>query len=755
MKTRAILFAVLAALAAIPAAAQVPQFPQTLQPNTVVGRLGIGPGPAQDIPFSSILQTGGAVLTALTPTSQVKGDCTTDDSTALNNLLATSNTSVLLPNPPGGCYAIANSISIGNGSVSAGSTVDNVVLAGVAVSGGNSIIDPAAKTIKIKWIGASGGTMLKLNGPGTFGLKNLELDANNGTASICGTFNHIYRSNIENVTCSQPRAGGTGFQHYAYPAQSTVFIGACDNHWANLFVNSNGFTGVTAYDIGNHTLSGIAFDVCRDTFDNVVDTINNDAGSIGLQLNALDAVTFKNFFSSCPTTTGALSCFALKIVPPGAGQPAISFPTNVTFIAPAFVGQYSIPNNQSTWVGNIFFAGNFSQYNWAYGIPLPANSFGQLQGQLTNGQMLGSVTRAVTSTTDTITAADSNRIVTYNNASTIGVIIPQSYPQTIFGPKFRFFPQNLGAGNLTLNTYNSGTAVVGGTPGGLPTITFTSAGALTITGSPITITAAGGGGSTLLTQAASFAAQINGNANLTAAGISATSNGNNVYISLPLSGVYASVVTMASNGGTTMTNVGSSFINNANNITLGQNQSGICEADGTNWWCVVDTTGVIGGAFQSGMGVGPLPVAGKIFTTSGTAATAAGTTEQTLATYSLPASALDIAGRRLRIKGVFNKNISNADNITSTIYFGAKTFTTGTFSAVGTVAELTMDVVKAGSNSQIVTATGVVGVTPLASTVVAGTETDTNAIVIKATCTDAVNSAGDCVLWDFSVEYLN
>jgi hypothetical protein len=52
MKTRAILFAVLAALAAIPAAAQVPQFPQTLQPNTVVGRLGIGPGPAQAIPFA-------------------------------------------------------------------------------------------------------------------------------------------------------------------------------------------------------------------------------------------------------------------------------------------------------------------------------------------------------------------------------------------------------------------------------------------------------------------------------------------------------------------------------------------------------------------------------------------------------------------------------------------------------------------------------------------------------------------------------
>lgn len=34
-----------------PAAAQVPNWPQTLPANTVVGRLGIGPGPAQAIPF--------------------------------------------------------------------------------------------------------------------------------------------------------------------------------------------------------------------------------------------------------------------------------------------------------------------------------------------------------------------------------------------------------------------------------------------------------------------------------------------------------------------------------------------------------------------------------------------------------------------------------------------------------------------------------------------------------------------------------
>lgn len=51
-KLRALAFA--AALLPATAAAQVPQYPQTLPPNTVVGRLGSGSGPAQAIPFATL-----------------------------------------------------------------------------------------------------------------------------------------------------------------------------------------------------------------------------------------------------------------------------------------------------------------------------------------------------------------------------------------------------------------------------------------------------------------------------------------------------------------------------------------------------------------------------------------------------------------------------------------------------------------------------------------------------------------------------
>lgn len=66
-------------LIAAPAAAQVPNFPQTLPANTVVGRLGIGPGPAQAIPFATFqkfLSTAGQNLVYAGPASGGTGSAT-------------------------------------------------------------------------------------------------------------------------------------------------------------------------------------------------------------------------------------------------------------------------------------------------------------------------------------------------------------------------------------------------------------------------------------------------------------------------------------------------------------------------------------------------------------------------------------------------------------------------------------------------------------------------------------------------------
>jgi hypothetical protein len=76
---------------AVPALAQIPTLPQTLPANTVVGRTGIGPGPAQVIPFSLLIQNLANTSNswqalqsfnagiAIGPTNQVPAITTTHD----------------------------------------------------------------------------------------------------------------------------------------------------------------------------------------------------------------------------------------------------------------------------------------------------------------------------------------------------------------------------------------------------------------------------------------------------------------------------------------------------------------------------------------------------------------------------------------------------------------------------------------------------------------------------------------------------
>lgn len=152
---------------------------------------------------------------------------------------------------------------------------------------------------------------------------------------------------------------------------------------------------------------------------------------------------------------------------------------------------------------------------------------------------------------------------------------------------------------------------------------------------------------------------------------------------------------------------------------------------------------------------GPFGPTGQLYTTTATQATAGGTAEQTLATYSLPANALDQAGRRVRIRAAFHC-ATNANNKTMKLYFGASVITTPTAATSNKNAFLTLDVVKSGASTQIVWGTGQVDTTAVTPYVNAsGSDTDTAAIVIKATGTDGTDSAGDIVLDAFSVEYVS
>ena len=136
-------------------------------------------------------------------------------------------------------------------------------------------------------------------------------------------------------------------------------------------------------------------------------------------------------------------------------------------------------------------------------------------------------------------------------------------------------------------------------------------------------------------------------------------------------------------------------------------------------------------------------------------ATGADTTEDVLATYSLPANTLKAAGgRMLRIRAWF-KLAANANNKTMKLYFGGQTIATPTAATNAKNAYLELNVFRLGASSQCVVGVGQVDVTPVTPfTNNAATETDTAAIVIKATGQSGTGTASDVICTAMVVEMI-
>lgn len=145
---------------------------------------------------------------------------------------------------------------------------------------------------------------------------------------------------------------------------------------------------------------------------------------------------------------------------------------------------------------------------------------------------------------------------------------------------------------------------------------------------------------------------------------------------------------------------------------------------------------------------------GLLFSNPTPVPTGTGTAEQFLSTYNLPASYLTRVGQTIRIRATFSY-AANTNNRTPKIYFGTTVTKTGTVNATsGGSGALECIVTKSGSSTQNATCIGLDGVTNVVQTFIAGTETDTAAIAIRASCTDGTSSAADCTLNNFIVESL-
>jgi hypothetical protein len=158
---------------------------------------------------------------------------------------------------------------------------------------------------------------------------------------------------------------------------------------------------------------------------------------------------------------------------------------------------------------------------------------------------------------------------------------------------------------------------------------------------------------------------------------------------------------------------------------------------------------------QIGGSTGVMTATGKAFSVTGTAATTGTTVEQTLATYTLPANAMNAAGRRVRITAQFQK-LGTSSGVVARIYFGSTTFTMASDTLINSTEVLTVNANElATANTQIVWAAGTVGTTAISGFNSIGTNATASPIVINATCQNLASNAGDCQLNDFAVEFMN
>jgi hypothetical protein len=139
---------------------------------------------------------------------------------------------------------------------------------------------------------------------------------------------------------------------------------------------------------------------------------------------------------------------------------------------------------------------------------------------------------------------------------------------------------------------------------------------------------------------------------------------------------------------------------------------------------------------------------------------AADTTDDTLFTYTLPASAFDVAGRSITVTA-FGKFAANGNNKTVKLFFGASTIaTTGVLTTNAGGWQIQAEIVKvgaAGANTQIAQGQFIAAATHGGVNVpVTPTEVESGPIVIKVTgASPTTGAASDVVGQFFQVNVMN
>lgn len=158
--------ALLALLSAVPAFGQggIANFPQTVPPQTVVGRLGITPGPTQAIPISQLAAVFGASRSV---TVNAKCDGATDDTAAINADLAQGGYWTL---PPGKTCNVTQLNITQNNTRLSGAGMNSSIIQGTSANvptiNVSQLVNVYLSGFQVtkSVVATSGGTGIKYNG---------------------------------------------------------------------------------------------------------------------------------------------------------------------------------------------------------------------------------------------------------------------------------------------------------------------------------------------------------------------------------------------------------------------------------------------------------------------------------------------------------------------------------------------------------------------------------------------------------------
>lgn len=148
-------------------------------------------------------------------------------------------------------------------------------------------------------------------------------------------------------------------------------------------------------------------------------------------------------------------------------------------------------------------------------------------------------------------------------------------------------------------------------------------------------------------------------------------------------------------------------------------------------------------------------VGGLINAQTAAVATGTGTAEQTLQTYSLPASTLTTAGQAVRVT-CWGATAANTNNKTVKLYFGSTHVDTPTMATSAETWSVNYIAMRRSATTQGFIGNGAIstGPVPLAPSVTDAAETLTGAVTIKCTGTDGTSSAADITANGMIVELI-